>query len=329
MNLPLALTIGEPAGIGPDCVIEAAQLPWPVPLIVYGDRDHLLGRAKQIHRAIKLEAVDFEHLPEKHIPGQLYYHHIPLNAPSVAGKLNTKNSQFVLDCLTAAYQACANKQCHALVTGPVNKAAINDEGFAFTGQTEFLAQLGKIKKPVMMLASETLRVALVTTHLPIKEVANAITPNAVKETLEIVYHALKAQWGIQSPRITVCGLNPHAGEGGHLGREEIEIITPVIEQFRQRGWKLQGPLPADTVFTPMILKETDAVIAMYHDQGLAPLKALSFGSAVNITLGLPVIRTSVDHGTALSLAGSGQAKPDSFIQAMQLAIKLAPYHTLS
>jgi 4-hydroxythreonine-4-phosphate dehydrogenase len=249
--------------------------------------------------------------------------HIPLAVPVTAGTLDPRNARHVLALLDRALQGCRSGEFAAMVTAPVQKSVINEAGIAFTGHTEYLAAACGVARPVMLLAAGTLRVALATTHLPLHAVGAAITPQLLDEVLTILQHDLVARFGLPRPRIGVCGLNPHAGEGGHLGHEEIEVIAPAIERARARGIDASGPWPADTIFTPRQLQRFDVVLAMFHDQGLPVLKHAGFGDAVNVTLGLPIIRTSVDHGTALDLAGSGQADAGSLVAAMALATQLA------
>ncbi len=315
----LALTPGEPAGIGPDLVVQLAAQGRLNNVVVFADKNLLKERAQQLH--LNLNCVDYQ--PESISPTNdaLHIWHIPLAEACIAGQLNCANSSYVLRCLELATAACVEKKFHALVTGPVHKAIINEAGFNFSGHTEFLAKLTHTPRTVMMLANTTLRVALVTTHLPLREVAEAITPEILKECIYILNQALIHTFQITQPRILVCGLNPHAGEQGHLGNEEQDIIIPVLTQLRSEGLKLMGPVPADTAFTPHLLKQCDAVLTMYHDQGLPVIKAQGFGETVNITLGLPIIRTSVDHGTALELAGSGRADPSSLLAALVMARK--------
>jgi 4-hydroxythreonine-4-phosphate dehydrogenase len=245
-----------------------------------------------------------------------------LQAPVVAGQLNPDNSTYVLEMLQRAARGCLQREFAAVVTGPIHKGVINEAGIPFSGHTEFFQQLSGVKEVVMMLATEGLRVALVTTHLPLREVADAITPEKLTQVLTILHQSLQSQFGILTPHILVAGLNPHAGENGHMGTEEVDIIEPVLKQLRSQGMKLSGPLPADTLFTPKYLSTADAVLAMYHDQGLPVLKFKGFGQAVNITLGLPFIRTSVDHGTALELVGTGQAEMGSFQYAIKTALEM-------
>jgi 4-hydroxythreonine-4-phosphate dehydrogenase len=249
--------------------------------------------------------------------------HMPLAAPATAGQLDIRNAHWVLSLLDAALAGCRDGTYHAMVTAPVQKSIINDAGIAFTGHTEYLADRCGVKRPVMLLAAGSLRVALATTHLPLANVSSSITGSTLDETLDIIHHELGSFWGIPAPRIAVTGLNPHAGEGGHLGREEIDTIAPAVARAKARGIRATGPWPADTLFTPRQLEQVDVVLAMYHDQGLPVLKYAGFGHAVNVTLGLPVIRTSVDHGTALDLAATGRAEDGSLKAAVQLASQLA------
>lgn len=324
MNTPckLALTPGEPAGIGPDLVIQLAQEALPVELVAFADPALLEARAAQLGLPLRLIPHDRHRPARLSNAGELSVSTIPLRAPAHAGHLDPANATYVLDTLRAAAQACLKGELTGLVTGPVHKGVINEAGVPFTGHTEFLAELSG-GYPVMMLATGHLRVALATTHLPLRDVADAITQQTLEKACRILDHDLRTRFGIHCPRILVAGLNPHAGEGGHLGREEIEIIEPVLERLRDEGLDLIGPLPADTLFTRDRLQGADAVLAMYHDQGLPVLKYAGFGEAVNITLGLPLLRTSVDHGTALELAGTGRARVDSLRQAVLMAHTMA------
>ncbi len=323
MTLRLALTPGEPAGIGPDLIIALAQEGFPDEIVVIADADLLTERALQLNLPLTLRPYNPHAKPLPLAKGELCVADIKLASPCSAGELNPANSRYVLQTLITAIDGCLDGQFDAYVTAPVHKGVINDAGIAFSGHTEFLAERTGADKVVMMLATEGLRVALATTHLPLKDVASAITPQSLTRTLNILQRDLQTQFGIDKPRILVCGLNPHAGEGGHMGREEIEVIEPTLESLRQTGMNLIGPLPADTLFTPKVLENADAVLAMYHDQGLPVLKFKGFGQAVNITLGLPIIRTSVDHGTALDLAGSGNANLGSLITALNYAQSMA------
>jgi len=283
----------------------------------------LAQRSRQLGLDVTLGDFEPGLLAQPHMPGTLQVWHHSLAAPAQAGKLDTANSSYVLDTLSSAVKGCLNGTFDALVTAPLHKGIINDAGIPFTGHTEFLAQQTGTARVVMMLVGGGMRVALATTHLPLKDVAAAITRASLNEVITILHHDLVTRFNIARPRILVAGLNPHAGEGGHLGREEIEVISPALEQLRTQGMDLRGPLPADTLFTPRMLAECDCVLAMYHDQGLPVLKHASFGAGVNVTLGLPIIRTSVDHGTALELAGSGKADPGSLLAALDLACAMA------
>jgi 4-hydroxythreonine-4-phosphate dehydrogenase len=317
----LALTAGEPAGIGPELCVQVAQQSWPVPLVVIADPTMLQDRAKMLGLPLELLPTGTEAPPKAAAAGCLYIHEVALKAPAEPGRLDSRNAAYVLDTLAHAIDGCLDGKYGGMVTGPVHKGIINEAGIAFTGHTEFLAERCG-GHPVMMLSCPGLRVALATTHLPLREVADAITPETLERVLRILDHDLSTRFGIQSPRILVCGLNPHAGEGGHLGREEIEVIEPVVQRLRDSGLRLQGPLPADTLFNESLLQGADAVLAMFHDQGLPVLKFKGFGEAVNITLGLPLIRTSVDHGTALDLAGTGRCDPGSMRAAIETAISM-------
>ncbi|WP_313739743.1 4-hydroxythreonine-4-phosphate dehydrogenase PdxA [Pseudomonas sp.] len=322
--LRFALTPGEPAGIGPDLCLLLATQAQPHPLIAITDRDLLAERATQLGLAVDLHPVTPGQWPDAPAPaGSLYVWHTPLAHPAVAGKLDKANAAFVLETLTRAGMGCLNGDFAGMVTAPVHKGVINEGGVAFSGHTEFLAELTHTAQVVMMLGTGNLRVALVTTHLPLREVADAITAERLERVTRILHDDLRDKFGIAQPRILVCGLNPHAGESGHLGREEIDIIEPALERLRSEGMDLRGPLPADTLFTPKYLEHCDAVLAMYHDQGLPVLKYKGFGAAVNVTLGLPIVRTSVDHGTALDLAGTGRVDTGSLRVALQTAYQMA------
>ena len=321
--LRIILTSGEPAGIGPDLCIAAALRPWPCDLVIAGDAQVLRDRAHQLRLAVELTVVD--NLPQRtpHRPGALQVLHHATQAPVKAGRLNIGNARHVLDMLDTASDGCLRGDFDAMVTAPVQKSIINDAGVPFIGHTEYLAVRTGAALPVMMLTADKLRVALATTHLPLAAVSSALTRELLEQVLRVLDHDLRARFKIRAPRILVCGLNPHAGESGHLGREEIAVITPVLNLLREQGMHLTGPAPADTAFTPHMLQNADAVLAMFHDQGLPTLKYAGFGNAVNVTLGLPIVRTSVDHGTALDLAGSGKADAGSLIAAMDLALQLA------
>lgn len=319
----IALTAGEPAGIGPDlCVLLAQQKPAGSRIVAIADRSLLDERARQL--GLPLDLVNFSPstaAPAE--PGMLEVLHRDLIEPAVAGKLNPANSRYVLDTLSAAAHGCLAGTFDAMVTAPVHKGVINDAGIAFTGHTEFLAELTGTPQVVMMLVGGGLRVALVTTHLPLKEVSAAITRQSLEQTIRILYRDLKQRFALANPRILVAGLNPHAGESGYMGREEIDVIAPVLATLRAEGMDLIGPLPADTLFTRHRLQGSDCQLAMYHDQGLPVLKYASFGGGVNVTLGMTVIRTSVDHGTALSLAGTGKIESGSLTAAIELALEMA------
>jgi 4-hydroxythreonine-4-phosphate dehydrogenase len=322
IDLPiLALTAGEPAGIGPDlCIALSSQPALPCRVSVLGDIGVLRERAAKLGLAVDFISGD---LIPPHQPGWLHVRHIPVGAPVSPGVLDTRNSSHVLALLDAAISGCMSGVYHAVVTAPVHKGIINDAGFAFTGHTEYLADHSGTHKVVMMLAGGGLRVALATTHLPLRAVADAITQALLDEVIRILHADLQRKFGIARPRILVAGLNPHAGESGHLGHEEIDIIEPALDRLRAGGMNLVGPLPADTLFSRIRHDPCDAVLAMYHDQGLPVLKFASFGTGVNITLGLPFIRTSVDHGTALDLAGTGKAEVGSLVAAILMALEMA------
>ncbi len=315
---PLALTPGEPAGIGPDLTIQLAQTERTTPLVAVCDPLLLASRAQQLKLPLTLEEFQTRKPSATLAPGRLTVLPVLLKTAAKAGVLNTKNAPYVLDTLRRAVDGCMAGEFSGLITGPVHKGVINDAGIDFTGHTEFLAELTSAK-PVMMLACPNLRVALVTTHLALKEVSGAISRGSLESVIRILHRDLNKRFGIDHPRILVAGLNPHAGEGGHLGTEEIKIIIPVLDMLRSEGMTLLGPLPADTMFTPRYLKQADSVLAMYHDQGLPVLKHLGFGNAVNITLGLPIVRTSVDHGTAVDIAGTGRAETGSLKVAINCA----------
>lgn len=318
----IALTAGEPAGIGPDLCLQLATEPCPHHRVVIADPDLLAERADQLGLTIDLQPYDPARPPSAQRAGQLSVLPVPLTAPCRPGILNPANARYVLETLRLGGQGCIDGNFAAVVTAPVHKGVINDAGVGFSGHTEFFADQTGTEQVVMMLACPGLRVALATTHLPLREVADAITPALLEQVLRILHADLRSKFGIAAPRILVCGLNPHAGEGGHLGHEEIDIIIPLLERLRSEGMLLDGPLPADTLFTPKRLDHADAVLAMYHDQGLPVLKHKGFGQAVNVTLGLPIIRTSVDHGTALDLAATGRADVGSLRVALHTAISM-------
>jgi 4-hydroxythreonine-4-phosphate dehydrogenase len=319
----LVLTPGEPAGIGPDIVISAAQQPFNAEIVVVADPDLLKKRAELLRLPLDLISFNPTVPARPHQPGKLHVLPVTHLIKGQPGKPVTANAGYVLETLKTACTACLENKFDAMVTGPVHKAIINQAGFPFTGHTEFLAEICAAGYPVMMLANRNLRVALVTTHLPLSGVSHAITQELLEKVIHIVWQDLNMRFGLSDPELLVCGLNPHAGEEGHLGTEEIDVIIPVLERLRKNGLRLQGPVPADTAFTHERLKNIDVVIAMYHDQGLPVLKAQGFGETVNITLGLPILRTSVDHGTALPLAGTGMANSSSLIAAIECAITLS------
>lgn len=324
LKRPIAITAGEPAGIGADLCLQLAQHPQNPPLVVLADRFLLQERAQQLGLAVTL--TDYEAGANIEVkPGHLQVLHLPLATAALPGQLNATNSPYVLNLLTRALQGCQSGEFAAMVTAPVHKGIINDAGIPFTGHTEFLAEQTGTPLVVMMLIGGGMRVALATTHLPLREVAQTITAPLLENVLRILRRDLVQRLGIPQPRLLVAGLNPHAGENGHLGREEIEIMVPVLDKLRAEGFDLSPPLPADTLFATHRLRECDAVLAMYHDQGLPVLKHASFGGGVNVTLGLPVIRTSVDHGTALELAGTGKADVGSLLAAIRVAQEMAQH----
>ena len=319
---PLAITAGEPAGIGPDLCAQLAVAPPDVPFVVIADKNLLQQRAAQL--GIALQMHDFvTGQPEATSPCSLPVIHIPLAAPCYPGVLDAANSEYVLSVLRRAVQGCQTGEFSGIVTAPVHKGIINDAGIPFTGHTEFLAEQTGTGLVVMMLIGGGMRVALATTHLALKDVPAAITAPLLENVLRIIRRDLQRRFAIKQPRILVAGLNPHAGEGGYLGREEIEVMIPVLDKLRAEGFNVSAPLPADTLFTPQKLAQCDCVLAMYHDQGLPVLKHASFGQGVNVTLGLPIIRTSVDHGTALDLAGTGKADSGSLMEAIRVAAQMA------
>ncbi len=321
-RLPVVVvTPGEPAGIGPDLAVSVAKQSFPAAIVAIADADMLSERARRL--GISLEVVALADSPSQHRPGRLLVHHVPLAEPVECGHPDSRNAAALLQCLDEAVSGCLAGRWDAMVTGPLHKAVINEAGVPFTGHTEYIARLTGTDLPVMMLATGDLRVALATTHLPLSAVPAAITRDKLVRTMEILDRDLRDRFAIDRPRILVCGLNPHAGEGGHLGHEEIDVIGPAVSEAAARGIHAVGPLPADTAFTPDRVATSDAVLAMYHDQGLPVLKYAGFGKAVNVTLGLPIIRTSVDHGTALDIAGRGSADPGSLIAAMEMAIRMA------
>lgn len=328
-NKPIIITAGEPAGIGPELAILLAQKTKDKNLVICADKNMLVERAKMAGIELFINEYDktyFESepkLPDDNLGSELHNNevveitvlHVPLTEPSIAGQLNKSNGQYVLNTLIRATEGCLSGEFSALLTAPVHKGIINEAGVAFTGHTEFLAQMSDVQQVVMVLATDKMKVGLATTHLPLKDVSNAITQESLTDVIRIIHQELTIKYKKRSPKIYVCGLNPHAGEGGHLGMEEIDVIIPVIEKLNAAGMNLIGPMPADTVFQPKYLDDADLILAMYHDQGLPVLKYQGFGEAVNITFGLPFIRVSVDHGTAIDLAGSFKADVGSIMTA--------------
>ena len=324
MYIPrIVVTSGEPAGVGPDCCATLAQRDWEADLIVAGDAGLLAATAAALQLPLSIEPYDPTRVALAHRAGILQVMHIPCAAPVIAGRPDVRNAAYVIEMLDRACDGCTNGEFAAMVTAPVQKSTLMEAGYAFSGHTEYLAERTRAALPVMLLLNDQLRVALVTTHLALADVPRAITKERLRATLRIVSMDLERHFSLNSPRMAVLGLNPHAGEAGHLGREELDIIGPVLDELRAEGLNIEGPVPADTAFTPRFLKTVDVVVAMYHDQGLPVIKHVGFGNAVNMTLGLPILRTSVDHGTALALARSGQADTGSLSAALSLAIDLA------
>lgn len=320
------VTVGEPAGIGPDIILKAAEKNFAAELIVVCDPDLLRSRSAQ---QITLHAADLKQQPQLHQPGHLSILPIALRVPCIPGQLNSANASFVIEALDIAIDACLTKKANALVTGPVNKSVINESGMRFTGHTEYLCEKTGSDEVIMLFVVDQLKVALQTVHLPLAAVPKAITIDSIVKKVKLLNRELKKLLELSEPRILIAGLNPHAGENGYLGREEIEVIEPALKILRESGILVEGPLPADTIFTQKYLKNCDAILAMYHDQALPVIKYLGFDRAVNMTLGLPIIRTSVDHGTALDIAGTTHANAGSLIQAIELAIKLSSSGTKS
>ena len=318
---PLYVTSGEPAGIGPDICLSLADRQDERPIVVLADHQLLEQRAEILKQ--KVELIQYSGQQQPAALGQLYVEHVPLAVDVEFGHLNAQNAAYVLEQLRRSASYAMTGKSVGVATAPVQKSIINEAGISFSGHTEYYQEFAGVARVVMMLATKTLRVALATTHLPLRAVADAITKTRLEQVIDILLHDLKSKFKIEHPKVLVCGLNPHAGEDGYLGMEEIEVINPVLQNYRNRGENLSLSLPADTLFTPENLKDADAVLAMYHDQGLPVLKSQGFGEAINITLGLPFIRTSVDHGTALSLAGTGLAKSSSLHVAVDLALDLA------
>ena len=322
MTPRLIITLGEPAGIGPDVVLQIAQAHWQAELVVVGDPDLLKSRATQLQIPIQLTEANLTQPAKAHETGTLKIIPISLAAPCVAGELNPDNAHYVIRCLELATDYCLTGQANALVTGPIQKSILNTAGIPFIGHTEFLAERCQTPHVLMLFVVNSLKVALVTTHIPLAQVPEAITRDAIISTVQLLHQSLQNDFGIKQPRILVCGLNPHAGEQGYLGREEIEVIEPALQILRKEYIDVQGPLPADTIFTEKHLQSADVILAMYHDQALPVVKYLGFNDAVNVTLGLPIIRTSVDHGTALDIAGTNQANAGSLKSAIKVAIEL-------
>lgn len=319
----IVITPGEPAGIGPDITLQLMMQDWPVELVVIADPHLMAARAKLLGRHLKIDTCDLSQAPVPHQAGLLKLFPLALSKPCHPGQLNSQHAAYVIDTLFLAADFCLSNKAQAVTTGPVHKGILNDAGFDFTGHTEFFAKAAHVEKTVMLFVTQHLKVALLTTHLPLSKVAPAITQESLISALTILKNDLVQKFHKRNPKILVCGLNPHAGEGGHLGEEEITIISPVIHSLRKNNWDIEGPFSADTLFVSEGLKQADAVLAMYHDQALPVVKYASFGQAVNVTLGLPFIRTSVDHGVALDKAGSHQADASSLIAACKLGIELA------
>lgn len=319
----IIVTSGEPAGIGPDLCVALAEREWPCELVIAGDRRVLGARARHLGKTLAIH--DYKGRTTAGTRSVSIAHRTAPVAVTL-GKSDAGNARYVLDLLDYAIDGCLRDEFAAMVTAPVQKSILNAEGFSFRGHTEYLAERTLAKLPVMMLVTQTsgapLRVALATTHLPLAEVSRAITRDSLQNLIAILDRDLRTRFRLPAPRILVCGLNPHAGEAGYLGREEIDLIAPTLAELREQGFDVTGPVPADTAFTPHRLEHADVVLAMYHDQGLPVLKYAGFGHAVNVTLGLPIVRTSVDHGTAFDLAGTGNADPASLFAAIELAIEI-------
>lgn len=325
----IILTTGEPAGIGPDLIVDISRKSFEAQLTFLADPELLIQRAALLSQSLEMVEYDAKHPLVQHQSGEIIFQPVKTATQVIPGLLDVNNVDYVLNSITSATLACLRGDFDALITLPVNKAIINDSGHSFSGHTEFIGDLCGIDLPVMMLMNETLRVALVTTHLPLSLVSKTITQNRIKNTLQIINADLQTKLGLTKPRMLICGLNPHAGEAGHLGTEETDIIIPVLDKLKSDGLDLTGPVPADTAFTPGSLDGIDIVVAMYHDQGLPILKSQGFGNTVNVTLGLPIIRTSVDHGTALELAGTGKASSSSLQAAIETAINMVRQTSLS
>ena len=323
LKLPLAITAGEPAGIGPELCLAIAESDWAEQVVIITDPDVLSIRASRLGKTVSIVEFDPTEAPCKNLSAgalRVWPHQIP--HPEVCGTPEARNAEALLVGLRMAVSACQNDIFCGMVTAPLQKSTINDGGIDFSGHTEYLAEMTDTETPVMLLISGDMRVALASTHISLASVPAFITAERLTQVIQVLHEGLRTRFGIDNPEIIVCGLNPHAGEGGHLGKEEQTIIAPVIESFRQQQFNIRGPVPADTAFTPAA-GHRDAVLAMYHDQGLPVLKYAGFGAAVNVTLGLPIIRTSVDHGTALDIAGTGRAETGSMFAAIELAAKMA------
>lgn len=321
--LRMVVTPGEPAGVGPDLTLHLSQQSWPVELIVVADQNLLADRAKQLGVSVMLKTYDAMAEPRPSPAGELIVEPVAMSKPARAGLLDPANAPYVIATLTRACSGCQADEFAAMITGPVHKSVINQGGIEFTGHTEWLAQQTGTAQPVMLLVADEMRVALATTHIPLAEVPARIQPELIESVCQTLHHGLERQFAITNPRIAVLGLNPHAGEGGHLGLEDAELIAPALERLRENGMDIVGPIAADTAFVPERLQGFAAVLAMYHDQGLPVLKYAGFGRSVNVTLGLPIIRTSVDHGTALDRAGTGEADAGSLVAAIHLAISMS------
>lgn len=321
-TLPIVVTSGEPAGIGPDVTISALSQDWPVEIILVADPELIRERALKLNQNVNLSEWQSDAPSKTHQARQIKILPVQLKKPVTAGQLAVENAQYVIESLKKAADLCLRGKAKALVTAPVHKGILNEAGFTFSGHTEFLAALAKVPQTVMLFVTEELKVALVTTHLPLRAVPDAITAEKLTAIIKIVANDLKQKFSIEKPRILVAGLNPHAGEMGHLGNEEQLIISPVIKHMQNQGYAIEGPFPADTLFATEKLSNNDVILAMYHDQALPVVKYLGFGNAVNVTLGLPFVRTSVDHGTALPLAGSGRAESESMKKAIEWGIRL-------
>ncbi len=321
--LRMVVTPGEPAGVGPDLTLHLSQQSWPVELIVVADQNLLADRAKQLGVSVMLKTYDAMAEPRPSQAGELIVEPVAMPKPARAGMLDPGNAPYVIATLTRACSGCQADEFAAMITGPVHKGVINQGGIEFSGHTEWLAHQTGTALPVMLLVADEMRVALATTHIPLAEVPARMRPELIESVCQTLHHGLERQFAIDNPRIAVLGLNPHAGEGGHLGLEDAELIAPALERLRENGMDIVGPIAADTAFVPERLQGFAAVLAMYHDQGLPVLKYAGFGRSVNVTLGLPIIRTSVDHGTALDRAGTGEADAGSLVAAIHLAISMS------